>query len=114
MVLFQIDFLQQKNREMERKMNDALSTRDEYESEASKLKLKTRQLEARNKELEYDLNDVDRMAKRLQTDKDIVVKEADREMTEAKVNHITTAFTVKTVFFLDQTITTHLFCHMEF
>lgn len=82
----QIDFLQQKTREMERKMNEALSTRDEYESEASKFKLQTRQLQAKNKELEFDLNDVDRMAKRLQTDKDIVVKEADREMTEAKVN----------------------------
>jgi hypothetical protein len=55
-------------------------------SEASKFKLQTRQLQAKNKELEFDLNDVDRMAKRLQTDKDIVVKEADREMTEAKVN----------------------------
>ena len=82
----QIDFLQQKNREMERKMNEVLSTRDECESEASKFKLQTRQLQAKNKELEFDLNDVDRMAKRLQTDKDIVVKEADREMTEAKVN----------------------------
>lgn len=80
----QIDFLQQKNREMERKMNEALATRDEYESMSSKMNLKTRQLEAKNKELEYDLNDVDRMAKRLQSDKEIVVKEADREMNEAK------------------------------
>ncbi|XP_076070631.1 centrosomal protein of 135 kDa-like isoform X3 [Mytilus galloprovincialis] len=80
----QIDFLQQKNREMDRKMNEALATRDEYESMSSKMNLKTRQLEAKNKELEYDLNDVDRMAKRLQCDKEIVVKEADREMTEAK------------------------------
>ncbi|CAG2232414.1 CEP135 [Mytilus edulis] len=79
-----IDFLQQKNREMDRKMNEALATRDEYESMSSKMNLKTRQLEAKNKELEYDLNDVDRMAKRLQCDKEIVVKEADREMTEAK------------------------------
>ncbi|XP_052078400.1 testis-specific gene 10 protein-like isoform X3 [Mytilus californianus] len=80
----QIDFLQQKNREMDRKMNEALATRDEYESMSSKMNLKTRQLEAKNKELEYDLNDVDRMAKRLQSDKEIVVKEADREMNEAK------------------------------
>lgn len=67
-------------------MNETLTMRDEYESENSKLRLKSRQLEAKNKELEYDLGDVDRMAKRLQTDKDLVVKEADREMTEAKVN----------------------------
>jgi len=81
----QIDFLQQKTREMERKLHDSTLTRDEVESQLSKTQLRNRELEAKNKELEYDLNDVDLVAKRLQSDKDIVVKTADREMTEAKV-----------------------------
>lgn len=80
----QIDFLQQKTREMERKLHDSNNERDDCESQLSKLQLKNRELESRNRELEYDLKDVDLMAKRLQVDKEDVVKTADREMGEAK------------------------------
>lgn len=34
-----------------------------------------------------ELKGVDRMAKKLQTDKDVVVRAADREMGEAKVKY---------------------------
>jgi len=77
MLCFQIDFLQQKNREMERKFRDAASDRGEVESELGKFK-------TRVSDLELELQSVDRHAKRLQTDKNIVLKTADREMEEAK------------------------------
>ncbi|OWF52870.1 centrosomal protein of 135 kDa-like isoform X1 [Mizuhopecten yessoensis] len=80
----QIDFLQQKTREMERKLQDSNNERDNCDSQLSKFQLKNRELESRNRELEYDLKDVDLMAKRLQVDKEDVVKTADREMGEAK------------------------------
>lgn len=51
----------------------------------SKSKITIRDQEARIQELELDLRDVDRMAKRLETDKNQVVRTADREMMEAKV-----------------------------
>ncbi|XP_060554870.1 centrosomal protein of 135 kDa-like isoform X5 [Ruditapes philippinarum] len=73
----QIDFLQQKNREMERKFRDAVADRAEVETDLSKYK-------ARMSDLELEFQSVDRHAKRLETDKSIVLKTADREMEEAK------------------------------
>ncbi|XP_055958999.1 testis-specific gene 10 protein isoform X2 [Patella vulgata] len=73
----QIDMLQQKYREAERKYQDSMISKDDTD-------LKMAKLQARNRELELELKDVDRMAKRLQTDKEFVVKTADREMEEAK------------------------------
>ena len=55
-----------------------MSNRDETDLLNSKLK-------SRNTELELELQDVDRLAKRLETDKSFVLKTADREMLEAKV-----------------------------
>ena len=55
-----------------------MSNRDETDLLNSKLK-------SRNTELELELQDVDRHAKRLETDKSFVLKTADREMLEAKV-----------------------------
>ena len=78
MSVFQIDFLQQKTREVDRKYREAMSNRDETDLLNSKLK-------SRNTELELELQDVDRLAKRLETDKSFVLKTADREMLEAKV-----------------------------
>lgn len=73
----QIDFLQQKNREIDRKYRDAVTDRSEVESELTKYK-------ARLSDLEMEYQSVDRHAKRLETDKNIVLKTADREMEEAK------------------------------
>ncbi|XP_052276552.1 centrosomal protein of 135 kDa-like isoform X1 [Dreissena polymorpha] len=73
----QIDFLQQKNREMERKFRDAVADRSEVETELGKCK-------AHLSDLELELQSVDRHAKRLETDRSIVLKTADREMEEAK------------------------------
>ena len=70
--------MQQKTREMERKYRDAMANKDEVDTINAKLK-------SRNNELELELQDVDRLAKRLETDKSFVLKTADREMTEAKV-----------------------------
>jgi chromosome segregation ATPase len=62
---------------MERKFRDAVSDRAEVETDLSKYK-------ARMSDLELELQSVDRHAKRLETDKTIVLKTADREMEEAK------------------------------
>lgn len=74
---FQIDFLQQKNREVDRKYRDAMAERSEMDAELTKYK-------ARFSDLELEFQSVDRHAKRLETDKNIVLKTADREMEEAK------------------------------
>lgn len=80
----QIDFLQQKTRELERKYQECNAIKEEQEVSLSKSKITIRDQEARIQELELDLRDVDRMAKRLETDKNQVVRTADREMMEAK------------------------------
>lgn len=81
----QIDFLQQKTRELERKYQDANATKEDLEVGLSKSKITIRDQETRIKELELDLRDIDRAAKRLESDKNHVVRTADREMMEAKV-----------------------------
>lgn len=62
---------------MERKFRDAVADRSEVETELGKSK-------TRVADLELELHSVDRHAKRLETDKNIVLKTADREMEEAK------------------------------
>ena len=81
----QIDFLQQKTRELERKYQDSNATKEDLEVGLSKSKITIRDQETRIKELELDLRDIDRAAKRLESDKNHVVRTADREMMEAKV-----------------------------
>lgn len=73
----QVDFLQQKNRELERKLADSRLLGDDTETKLSRA-------QARFRELELELKDADLVTKRLQTDKDVVVRAADREMGEAK------------------------------
>ncbi|XP_064608998.1 centrosomal protein of 135 kDa-like [Liolophura sinensis] len=74
----QVDYLQQKSRELEMKMKESTLAQEESESKA-------RRYQARITDLELELSDVDRMAKRLQSDKEFVVKAADNELSEAKV-----------------------------
>ncbi|XP_076445989.1 centrosomal protein of 135 kDa-like isoform X2 [Babylonia areolata] len=73
----QVDFLQQKNRELERKLADTRISAEDAESKLSRATM-------RNRDLERELHNMDFMAKKLQTDKDVVVHTADKEMGEAK------------------------------
>ncbi|BFZ24412.1 hypothetical protein BsWGS_27451 [Bradybaena similaris] len=73
----QVDYLQNKNREYERKLREVSHQLDAVESKASIYQSKSR-------DLENALSDKDRVTKKLQTDKNVVVEAADREMNEAK------------------------------
>ncbi|KAL8598704.1 hypothetical protein ACOMHN_033268 [Nucella lapillus] len=73
----QVDLLQQKNRELERKLADSRLTAEEAESSCGRAK-------ARSLELERQLQNVDQVATKLQVDKDVVIRAADREMGQAK------------------------------
>lgn len=73
-----MDYLQNKNREYERKLRELSHQLDAVESKASIYQSKSR-------DLENALSDKDRVTKKLQTDKNVVVEAADREMNEAKV-----------------------------
>ena len=75
----QVDYLQQKNRDSERKMREFNLLAEDSHIKAHSLKTKTR-------ELEHELSDRERMALKYKTEKDVVVRAADREMNEAKVN----------------------------
>jgi len=73
----QVDYLQQKNRDSERKMREFNLLAEDSHIKAHSLKTKTR-------ELEHELSDRERMALKYKTEKDVVVRAADREMNEAK------------------------------
>lgn len=85
LLCWQIDFLQQKTRELDRKYQDSNAVKEDLEVNLSKSRLTIKDQEAQIKELELDLRDIDRTAKRLESDKNHVVRTADREMMEAKV-----------------------------
>ncbi|XP_074651450.1 uncharacterized protein LOC141906138 isoform X2 [Tubulanus polymorphus] len=72
----QVDFLQQKNRDMERQLDDMRKC---------ELSQSTRQLDldAKNQVLQDELDDVDRLAKQLQDDKKRAVNNAGLEVAEA-------------------------------
>ncbi|CAF4075117.1 unnamed protein product [Rotaria magnacalcarata] len=74
----QIDFLHETNRALERRVQ-----------ELSELKrnLSDKQFEERirNNDLLRDIKDFDRLARKVQADKDYTVEVADRELTEAKI-----------------------------
>ena len=53
----------------------------------------TGNLDSRNVELESELQSVDRLAQRLQIDKESTVKAADREVVEFKVSNLNSNFT---------------------
>ncbi|XP_013391946.1 centrosomal protein of 135 kDa [Lingula anatina] len=74
----QIDYLQQKNREYQRRLDEAQLVEREARSE-------TIDLNAKNKALAADLEDVDRMAQSLQLQKDSVMRSADMELSDAKI-----------------------------
>ena len=82
MLDFQIDYLQQKNADLTGRLHDT-------EGRAQSALLTSGSLDNRNVQLESELQSVDRMAQRLQMDKESTVKAADREITEAKVQQCT-------------------------
>ena len=74
----QIDYLQQKNQDLQQNLDKALET----------IRLATKEkthCNSRNKELSSELQDVDFLAKQLQAEKDTAIRAADREIAEAKV-----------------------------
>jgi len=62
---------------MERKYRDTVAERSEVETDLGKMR-------GRVSDLELELKNVDRVARRLETDKNLVLKTADAEMEEAK------------------------------
>ncbi|CAH1777332.1 unnamed protein product [Owenia fusiformis] len=74
----QIDYLQQKNREVEHRLSEA----EIYEREALD---KSVNFESKARQLEDELQDVDLLASRLKTDKNAALRVADHELDEAKV-----------------------------
>ncbi len=74
----QIDYLQQKNADLQRQMDRTLT-------QARVVENKSLDTAVKNTELERSLHDVDSMARALQTEKDVALLTADREISEAKV-----------------------------
>ncbi|XP_071846888.1 uncharacterized protein [Apostichopus japonicus] len=74
----QIDYLQQANRDLERKLSESRKAQvEEHQTVA--------ELTARKDQLANELREVDRLAKRLQTDRDAAVQEADDDASQAKM-----------------------------
>ena len=74
----QIDYLQQNNRDLERRLREALVAKEDATQKIFNVSTK-------NEELSSELREVDRLANRLQADNDVVIAAADRTMTDAKV-----------------------------
>ncbi|XP_070554439.1 centrosomal protein of 135 kDa-like isoform X2 [Ptychodera flava] len=73
----QIDFLQQANRDLERRLKEAIQDKHDASNKARDLTIK-------NQELLTEIKDIDRLAKQLQTDKDVAITAADRDVVEAQ------------------------------
>lgn len=76
--VFQVEYLQQKNKELENRIEDLLDTEQNVTSEVVDLSTK-------NEELCQELNEIDHLAQQLERDKEIVLETADKEIGEAKV-----------------------------
>nr|ANN83882.1 Cep135 [Patiria miniata] len=86
----QIDYLQQSNRDAERRLREANVARDNANQKALELSQK-------NEELAEELRNVDRLAHRLKADKDNVIRAADHDVIEAKVELQETSREVETL-----------------
>lgn len=75
---FQIDFLHESNRALERRLHEVTET---------KRNLSEKQFEERlrNDDLLRDLKDIDRLARKVHADKELTIDAADWELNEAKV-----------------------------
>ena len=74
----QIDYLQQANRDAERRLRESTIARDNANQ-------KVIELTEKNEELASELRNVDRLAHKLQADRNSVIRAADKDVTEAKV-----------------------------
>ncbi|NXR44142.1 CP135 protein, partial [Hippolais icterina] len=73
----QVEYLQQKNKELENRIQDLLDTKQNVTSEVVDLSNK-------NEELCQELNEIDHLAQQLERHKEIVLETADKEIGEAK------------------------------
>ncbi|XP_027653131.1 centrosomal protein of 135 kDa isoform X4 [Falco biarmicus] len=73
----QVEYLQQTNKELEKRIQDLLDTKQNVTSEVVHLSNK-------NEELCQELNEIDHLAQQLERHKEIVLKTADKEIGEAK------------------------------
>lgn len=76
--IFQVEYLQQTNKELENRIQDLLDTKQNVTSEVVHLSNK-------NEELCQELNEIDHLAQQLERHKEIVLETADKEIGEAKV-----------------------------
>lgn len=76
--VFQVEYLQQRNKELENRIQDLLDTKQNVTSEVVDLSTK-------NEELCQELNEIDHLAQQLERHKEIVLETADKEIGEAKV-----------------------------
>ncbi len=77
--LFKIEFLHETNRALERRLQELTDLKRDLSNKQFEERLK-------NDDLLRDLKDIDRLARKVQADKQYTVEAADRELTEAKVN----------------------------
>ncbi|KFW83930.1 Centrosomal protein of 135 kDa, partial [Manacus vitellinus] len=73
----QVEYLQQRNKELENRIQDLLDTKQNVTSEVVHLSNK-------NEELCQELNEIDHLAQQLERHKEIVLETADKEIGEAK------------------------------
>lgn len=76
--VFQVEYLQQRNKELENRIQDLLDTKQNVTSEVVDLSTK-------NEELCQELSEIDHLAQQLERHKEIVLETADKEIGEAKV-----------------------------
>ncbi|XP_051475237.1 centrosomal protein of 135 kDa isoform X2 [Apus apus] len=74
---FQVEYLQQTNKQLENRIQDLLDTKQNVTSEVVHLSNK-------NEELCQELNEIDHLAQQLERHKEIVLETADKEIGEAK------------------------------
>ncbi len=69
-----IEYLQDKNHQLEKRLNDLIEIKRDTMSEKQK-----------NDELKKDLKEINRLAKKAEIEKKVTVEAVDRELFEAKV-----------------------------
>ena len=78
MIFIQIECLHETNRALERRLLELSELKRDLSNKQFEERLK-------NDDLLRDLQDIDRLARKVQADKEYTVEAADRELTEAKV-----------------------------
>ncbi|NWS12848.1 CP135 protein, partial [Pachyramphus minor] len=73
----QVEYLQQRNKELENRIQDLLDTKQNVTTEVV-------HLSSKNEELCQELNEIDHLAQQLERHKEIVLETADKEIGEAK------------------------------